>query len=197
MTVLILGLVLFLGVHSLRIVAEPWRQAQIARLGEKPWKLVYTAISLLGFGLILWGYAQARLTPTVLWATPRGMNHLAALLTLVAFILLAAGNGPRNHIRVKLRHPMVLSVKLWAFAHLLANNTLADMLLFGSFLLWAVLCFRAARQRDRAGAPAPAAGTTAGTVGTVIVGILAWAAFAFWIHGAWLGVRPFARAVGA
>lgn len=196
MTVLILGLVLFLGVHSLRIVAEPWRQAQIARLGEKPWKLGYTAVSLLGFGLILWGYAQARLAPTVLWATPRGMNHLAALLTLFAFVLLAAGNGPRNHIRTKLRHPMLLSVKLWALAHLLANNTLADLALFGSFLLWAVLCFRAARQRDRAGAPAPAGGTAVGTVGAVIVGIAAWAAFAFWIHGAWLGVRPFAKTLG-
>jgi uncharacterized membrane protein len=197
MTALVLGLLLFLGAHSVRIVAEPWRQAQIARLGDKPWKLGYTAISLLGFGLILWGYAQARLTPTVLWATPRGMNHLAALLTLLAFILLAASNGPRNHIKARLRHPMVLAVKLWAFSHLLANNTLADVILFGSFLFWAVLSFRAARQRDRAGAPAPAAGTMTGTVGTVLVGIAAWAAFAFWIHGAWLGVRPLGAMAGS
>lgn len=190
MTVLILGLVLFLGIHSLRIVAEPWRQAQIARLGEKPWKLIYTAISLLGFGMILWGYAQARLTPTVLWATPRGMNHLAALLTLIAFVLLTAAYVPRNHLKATLRHPMILGVKVWALAHLLANNTVADLILFGSFLIWAVLCFRAARQRDRAGAPAPAAGTAAGTAGAVVIGIAAWAAFAFWVHGAWLGVKP-------
>ena len=190
MTALILGLVLFLGIHSTRIVAEPWRQARIAQWGEKPWKLGYTALSLLGFGLILWGYAQARQTPSVLWATPRGMNHLAALLTLPAFVLLAAAYVPRNHFKAKLGHPMLAGVKLWALAHLLANNTLADLLLFGGFLLWALLCFRNARRRDRAAGVAAPAGSTTGTLLTLVVGALAWAAFAFWVHGAWLGVGP-------
>lgn len=190
MTALILGLVLFLGIHSTRLVAEPWRQARIAHWGEKPWKLGYTAVSLLGFALIFWGFAQARQTPAVLWAVPRGMNHLAALLTLVAFILLAAAHVPRNHLKARLGHPMLAAVKLWALAHLLANNSLADLLLFGGFLLWAVLCFRSARRRDREAGVSYPAGTAGGTAAAVFVGIAAWAAFAFWIHGAWLGIRP-------
>lgn len=187
---LILGLILFLGAHSLRIVAEPWRQARIAAWGEKPWKLAYTAVSLLGFGLILWGYAQARQAPVVLWPVPRGMNHLAALLTLLAFVLLAAAYVPRNHLKTRLGHPMLAGTKLWALAHLLANNTLADLLLFGGFLLWAVLCFARSRRRDRAAGRAYPAGTAGGTAATLLVGVAAWAGFAFWVHGAWLGVRP-------
>jgi len=187
---LIAGLLIFLGVHSVRIVAEDWRTATLAKRGESVWKLSYTALSLLGFGLIVWGFGQARLTPVVLWPTLRGMNHLAALLTLIAFVLLAAAHVPRNQIKARLRHPMILGVKLWALAHLLANNTLADLLLFGGFLLWAVLCFRAARQRDRAGAAPPPAGTAANTALTVLIGVAAWAGFAFWAHAALIGVRP-------
>lgn len=187
---LILGLLIFLGVHSVRIVAEDWRSAQRARLGETRWKLGYTVLSLLGFGLIVWGFAQARLAPQPLWAVPKGMNHLAALLTLLAFILLAAAYVPRNALKARLRHPMVLSVKLWALAHLLANNTLAELLLFGGFLIWAVLCFRAARQRDRAHPPAALASTAVGTALTVLIGTAAWAGFAFWAHAAWIGIRP-------
>lgn len=188
---LLLGLLIFLGVHSVRIVAEDWRTATLARRGEAVWKLGYTALSLLGFGLIIWGFGQARLTPVVLWPSVRGMNHLAALLTLIAFVLLAAAYVPRNHLKAKLRHPMILGVKLWALAHLLANNTLADLLLFGAFLVWAVLCFRAARQRDRAGAtPPPPVGTALGTALTLLIGVAAWAGFAFWAHAALIGVRP-------
>ncbi len=190
MTVLILGLLIFLGVHSVRIVADDWRSAQLKQRGETVWKLAYTALSLLGFGLIVWGYGLARQSPQVLWATPKGMNHLAALLTLIAFVLLAAAHVPRNAIKAKLRHPMVLGVKVWALAHLLANNTLADLVLFGGFLLWAVLCFRAARQRDRAQPPAALTASASGTGLTLLIGVLAWAGFAFWAHAALIGVRP-------
>lgn len=190
MSYLILGLVLFLGVHSVRIAADGWRSAQMARLGENAWKGLYSLLSIAGFALIIWGYGQARLTPQVLWATPKGMAHLASLLTLIAFVLLAAAYVPRNHLKARLRHPMILAVKLWALAHLLANNTLADLLLFGAFLLWAVLDFRAARQRDRATPPAPLLASAGGTAATVIIGLAAWAGFAFWAHAAWIGVRP-------
>lgn len=190
---LALGLTLFLGIHLTRALAPRWRDAQRARLGENGWKGLYTLVSVVGFGLILWGYSQARLNPVALWQPIRGMNHLAALLMLVAFIFLAATYVPRNHIKARLQHPMTLSVKVWALAHLLANNTLADVMLFGSFLVWAVLVFRAARRRA---APVMAAPTAAGTAATVVVGIALWAVFAFWLHAAWLGVAPLGRTVG-
>lgn len=190
MTWLALGLALFLGIHLTRAVAPRWRDAQFARLGEKGWKGLYTLVSLLGFGLILWGYSQARLEPIVLWPAIRGMNHGAAALMLVAMVLMAAAYVPRNHFKAKLQHPMTLSVKVWAFAHLLANNTLADVMLFGSFLVWSILVFRAARRRP---APAAPAGTVAGTAATVAVGIALWALFAFWAHAAWLGIAPLGR----
>ncbi len=194
MSYLIIGLVLFLGLHSVRIVAEPWRKAQIARHGERTWKGIYSLLSVLGLVLIVWGYGEARLQPTVLWASPTWTRHLAALLVLIAFVLLAAAYVPRNNIRYRLHHPMVLSVKVWAIAHLLANNTLADVLLFGSFLVWAVLDFRAARQRDRAGDIRYTPGTTGGTLATVVIGFAAWALFAFWAHRWLFGVSPLLRA---
>ncbi|HSV70089.1 MAG TPA: NnrU family protein [Methylibium sp.] len=191
MTLLILGLVLFLGTHSLRIVAEPWRTATRARLGEHAWKGLYSLVSIAGFVLIVWGYGLARQQPLPLWEPPVAMRHVAALLTLIAFVLLAAAYVPGNAIKAKLKHPMVLGVKVWAFAHLLANGTLADLLLFGGFLAWAVLCFRAARGRDRAAGTVYPAGTAGMSVVAVVVGVAAWAGFAFWAHAAWIGVRPF------
>ncbi len=190
MTWLALGLALFLGVHMTRAIAPRWRQAQIARLGDKGWKGLYTVVSLIGFVLIVWGYSLARQQPVVLWPAIRGMNHAAAALMLIAMILLAAAYVPRNHLKAKLQHPMTLSVKTWAFAHLIANNTLADLMLFGSFLVWSILVFRAARRRP---GPVMAAPTLAGTLATVVVGAALWAFFAFWAHAAWIGIAPLGR----
>lgn len=190
MTMLILGLVLFLGVHSIRIVADGWRSAMIGRMGELPWKAVYALLSIAGFVLIVWGFGLARQQPVQLWMPPRGMRHLAALLTLVSFILIAAAYVPRNAIKARLHHPMVLGVKVWALAHLLANGNLAHVVLFGAFLVWAVLSFRAARARDRAAGTVYPAGTTAGTLGAVVAGAAFWAVFAFWAHGYLIGIRP-------
>ncbi|HEY5291501.1 MAG TPA: NnrU family protein [Burkholderiales bacterium] len=191
MTILILGLLVFLGVHSTRIVADDWRAAQLKRLGESAWKGIYALLSLAGFGLIIWGFALARQQSMVLWMPPVAMRHVAALLTLIAFVLLAAAYVPRNAIKSSLHHPMVLAVKVWAFAHLLANGKLADLVLFGAFLAWAVVCFIAARKRDRAAGTQYPAGTPGGTATTVVVGAAAWAVFAFWLHAALIGVRPF------
>ncbi|WP_341916048.1 NnrU family protein [Polaromonas sp. YR568] len=190
MAILILGLVLFLGVHSIRIVADGWRTATIGRVGELPWKAVYALLSIVGFVLIVWGFGLARQQPVQLWMPPRGMRHLASLLTLIAFILLAATYVPRNAIKARLHHPMVLGVKVWALAHLLANGNVAHMVLFGAFLVWAALSFRAARARDRAAGTVYPAGTPAGTAITVVVGAAAWAVFAFWAHGYLIGIRP-------
>jgi len=201
-TLLIVGLILFLGTHSARIFAEDSRKALIARLGLMPWKAIYSLLSLAGLLLIVYGYGEARATPISLWPVSTGARHAASLLTLFSFILLAAAYVPRNRIKARLRHPMVLAVKTWALAHLLANGTLADLLLFGGFLVWAVLSFRAARGRDReaamlsadtgtsATASAPAGGSLAFDLGAIVVGLVAWWAFAFHLHARWIGVSP-------
>ena len=192
MTVLLLGLVLFLGMHSVRIFAEGWRTAMFQRLGEQRWKALFSIVSIIGFVLIMWGYALARQDPTVLWPQPpTWMRHIAALLTLLAFVLLAAAYVPNNEIRARLKHPMVLGVKAWALAHLLANNTLADVLLFGSFLAWAVLAFISEKRRDKGLVTIHGGiGTAWRTVVTALVGVVLWAGFAFWLHARWLGVAP-------
>ncbi len=194
MSTLILGLLLFLGMHSVRIVAEGWRTRIVARLGPMAWKGLYSLVSLAGLVLIVWGYAQARQQPVLLWSPPVALKHLNSLFTLLAFILVVAAYVPRNAIRARLHHPMILGVKLWAFGHLLATGKLADLLLFGAVLLWAVLDFRAARQRDRAQGTVYAPGKVVPTLLVVAVGASAWAAFAFWLHAAWIGVAPMARA---
>ena len=191
MTVLILGLILFLGPHSVRIVAEPWRTQMLHRLGEKPWKGLYSLVSLIGFALIIWGYGLTRYDPVVLWQPPVAMRHIASLLTLASFILLTAAYVPGNSIKARLRHPMILGVKLWAFAHLLANGMLADLVLFGAFLLWAVLDYRAARERDREQSISYGQGKLVPSIVAVVIGTLLWAAFAFWLHRWWIGVAPF------
>lgn len=191
MTVLLLGLVLFLGVHSVRIVADDWRGTMRARLGEGPWKGLYSLLSIAGFVLLVWGYGLARQQPVLLWQPPVWTRHLAALLMLVSMVLLMAAYVPRNGFKAKLHHPMMLATKVWAFAHLIANQTLADVLLFGAFLVWAVAGFAAARRRDRLAGTAYRPGTTAATVATVVLGVAVWALFAFWAHGWLFGVRPF------
>jgi uncharacterized membrane protein len=191
MTLLILGLVVFLGIHSARVFAEATRRNFIAQRGAGAWKGLYTVVSLAGFALLVWGYGQARLQPTVVWNPPVAMRHVVSLLTLVSFVLLAAAYVPGNQIKAKLHHPMTLAVKVWAFAHLIANQTLADLLLFGGFLAWSIAVFSAARRRDRADGITYAAGTASRTGITVVVGLIAWIVFALWLHGPLIGVRPF------
>ncbi|MBN3763782.1 NnrU family protein [Burkholderia sp. Ac-20365] len=191
MLILILGLVLFLGGHSVRIFAEDWRSAQIARMGEKKWKAAYSIVSLIGLVLIIVGYGMARREPVVLWAPPVWAPHLAGLLTLCAFILFPAAHAPGNHFKAIFRHPMTLGVALWALAHLLANGTLNALVLFGTFLVWAVLDIAAALKRDRAEGVVYPKGTLSRDVMPVVAGAVVWAAFAFFLHGWLFGVRPF------
>lgn len=191
MSVLIVGLLLFLSVHSVRIFAEDWRGAQIARFGENGWKLAYSLVSLIGLVVLIYGYGMTRADPVFVWNPPIWTRHLAALLTLPAFILLAAAYVPGNRIRSALGHPMILGVKIWAFAHLLANGRLGDIVLFGAFLLWAVLDFRAARQRDRAAAVTRPAGGLAGDALTLAIGLIGWVVFALYLHTWLIGVPVF------
>jgi uncharacterized membrane protein len=196
MTLLILGLIVFLGSHSIRIVAEPWRLRTIAAIGAHRWKGALSLVSLAGFVMLVMGYGEVRGTTDMLWMPPTGMRHLAALLVLVAFIFLAASGIPGNAIKARLGHPMILGVKVWALAHLLANGSTLQVGVFGCFLVWAVFSFRAARQRDRAAAAAgsaqavPVPVSARATALTVVAGLAGWALFAFWLHGLLIGVRP-------
>ena len=187
---LVAGLVVFLGVHSSRMLADGWRSRTIERLGAKSWKGLYTLVSIAGLALVVWGYGVARQQPVQLWSPPVGLRHAAALLTWLAFVLLAATYVPGNQIKARLHHPMLLGTKVWALAHLLANGTLAGALLFGGFLLWAVTMFASARRRDRREAVLHAPGTAGRTAITLAAGTVAWAVFAFWLHGLLIGIRP-------
>ena len=188
---LILGLMIFLGVHSVRIFAGNWRDGQLARMGEARWKGLYALLSLAGFGLLIYGFGLARADPTVLWLPPRWTRHLAALLTLPAIILLVAAYVPGSHIKAAVGHPMIAGVKIWALAHLLANGKPYAMVLFGAFLVWAILDFVSARRRDRAaGRRYPASGWSRDAM-VMVTGLAAWATFALYGHAWLIGVRPF------
>ncbi|MCC6472417.1 MAG: NnrU family protein [Burkholderiales bacterium] len=191
MSVFILGMIVFFGVHSLRIFAEGWRRRWIERIGPRPYKGIYSLLSLAGLALLVRGYGQVRGAPVALWDPPAWTRHLASLVVLAAFVLMAAAYVPRNRIRIALGHPMILGVTLWALAHLAANGTLAGALLFGAFLVWGIFDYRAARLRGRPAGQARAGGGLAGDAGTLATGVIAWAVFAFWLHAALIGVAPF------
>jgi uncharacterized membrane protein len=188
MTLLLIGLVLFLGIHSASIVAESWRQRTMRRLGMGPWKGLYALISLVGFVLIVYGYAAARQQPIVVYTPPVWTRHLALLLMLPVFPLLFAAYLP-GRIKATLKHPMLVATKLWALAHLLANGTLADVLLFGGFLAWAVadrISFKKRSQPDLRTAPP----SKYNDVIAVVLGLVAYAAFTKWLHLYLIGVYP-------
>jgi uncharacterized membrane protein len=188
MTQLILGLVLFLGIHSASIFAGGLRDKMAAR-SELGWKAVYGIVSLAGLVLIVRGYADARLIPTLLYAPPVWTRHLAALLMLPMFILFFAPYFP-GRIKTAARHPQLVAVKLWAVAHLLANGTVADVVLFGSFLAWAVVDRISLKRRPAR--PVPGAPESAiNDVILVVLGLAAYAGFAMWAHARWIGVAPF------
>lgn len=191
MTLFIVGLVIFLGSHSIRIFADDWRSAQVAKLGPHAWKGLYSVVSLAAFIMLVWGYGIARAQPVVLYAPPVWARHLAAPLVLLAFILVVAAYVPGTRIKARVGHPMVAGVKTWAVAHLLANGTLADVILFGSFLVWAILDYIASRRRDRAAGTVYPVGPVSRDITAIVIGIVAWAVFAFWLHGLLFGVRPF------
>lgn len=190
MPVLILGLVLFLGMHSLRIFADGWRTRQIARLGLQRWKALYAVVAIAGFVLICWGFGLARQHPVLLYVPPLWLRHVNALFTLVALVLFVAARVPRNGLKAWLHHPQVLAVKVWAFGHLLATGMLHDVVLFCAFLLWSVVLFAASRRRDRIAGTIYPAGTLRGTVITVVIGVVVWAVFARWLHLWLIGVSP-------
>ena len=141
MSVLIAGLVVFLAAHCAGLVAPAWRARQIARVGLGPWKLAYSAISLAGLVLIVRGFGTARADEIVVWQSPVWTRHVTVLLTVVGFVLIAAAYVPGTRIKAALGHPMTAGVALWATGHLIASGRLADVVLFGAFLVWASITF--------------------------------------------------------
>jgi len=192
MSLFIIGLIIFLGSHSCRIFAEPWRNHMIDRLGEVKWKGLYTIISLVGFIIMVIGYGQARQDTLVLWQPNPFLIYIALALNLIAFIFLASSSPSNNAIRLKLKHPMILGVKVWALAHLLSNGTSVNLILFGAFLIWAVLDFRSARKRP-ALMPQQAEISTKATLIVIASGVILWAVFVFGLHQYLIGVSPLAR----
>lgn len=190
MGLLVLGLVIFIGVHSIRIAAPQWRDAQIARFGPQAWRGLFALLSVVGIALIVYGYGVSRRYPVPLWAPPFWMAHVTALLTAIAVIMIVAAYVPGNHFKRALGQPFVSGVALWAFAHLLANGTLNAIVLFLVFLVWALAELRVENRRDRAAGVVYPAGQVSRDVVAVVIGVVAWAVFAFWLHGLLIGVRP-------
>lgn len=186
MALLAIGLSLFLGVHSLRIFAPAWRDRMIARIGENRWRGIYSLLAAAGLVAIVWGYAQARMQPTILYVPPVWGRHLVPLLLLPVFVLLAAANLP-GRIKRAVQHPMLTAVGLWGASHLLANGTLADVMLFGGFAGWAVLDRISVARRP---APAVESGSARNDAIAVVAGLAIYAITVLWLHEWWLGVSP-------
>jgi uncharacterized membrane protein len=191
MILFITGLLLFLGIHSVSIVAPGWRGAQVARRGEGAWKGIYSIVSAVGLALLIVGYGMARRDPVVLYTAPTALRHLALLIMVPVFPLLFAAYLP-GRIRSAAKHPFLLATKLWATAHLLANGTLVDVLLFGSILIWAVADRISVKRRSVAEAhDAPAAPPRAVNDAIAVVGGLAtYVVIVFWAHRWLIGVSP-------
>jgi uncharacterized membrane protein len=187
MAILILGLLLFLAAHSISIVSRYQRTALMARMGEGPYKGAYSLLSLVGLVLIVYGYGLARQDPVHVWFPPTGMRHVASTLMLFVFPLLFAAYLP-GRIKAAVKHPMLAAVKIWAFAHLIANGTLADIVLFGGLLAWAVVDRISLKRR---GPLPPVAANTRNDVLAIVLGLAVYLLFAFYLHRALFGVGPF------
>ncbi len=188
MTYLLLGLIVFLGIHSASIVAPHWRDSTAARMGNA-WRGLYSLISIAGFILIIWGYGLARRHSVVLYVPPESARYVTAALMLPVFPLLLAAYFP-GRIKNAVGHPMLVAVMLWALAHLLGSGKCENVLLFGAFLAWAV----ADRVSFRWRTPRPISTAPPGRWNdliAVLAGLVLYVAFAHWLHVRWIGVQPF------
>ncbi len=185
----IVGLVLFFAIHLVNVVAPDWRNAKIASMGEMKWKAAYSILSLGGFLLMIRGFAQIRPDAPILFTPPAWAPHLASLLMAIAFIFMVATYLPTGKIKQAVKHPFLLAIKIWALAHLLSNGDLASLILFASFLAYAVWNRIALKRR---GAPNPVATSKSSDYIAVVAGLAFWAVFIFWGHEWLIGVNPIA-----
>jgi len=186
------GLTLFLLPHSVSIFARTWRDKQKIAIGPKVYDGLYSLLSLVGLILIVWGYGQTRVEAVHVWNPPPAMRHVAAVLMLISFVLLAAAYIPRNKIKAVIGHPMAVAIKVWAFAHLLSNGRLGDMVLFGVFLVWSIVYYASSRRHDRLTkntSTVPA--NMIMTLYTVVAGVLFWVVTILYLHLRLIGVQPF------
>ena len=192
LAVLVLGLIVFTGGHALTM-ARGARAAFVARLGEVPYKIAYSLVAILAIALIAWGYGQYRATGWIqVWNPPGFMRHVTVALMWPSIVCIAAAYSP-GHIKRTLKHPMLVGVKLWAFAHLLANGDLGSIVLFGSILAWAVVDRISLKRRSDPGAPPIPIGGWKNDVVAVIAGTLLYLALGFVVHPLVIGVPAFTR----
>lgn len=189
MVYLIAGLVLFLGVHSVRVFAPAFRDNFIASRGAGSWKILYTVISIVGLALLIWGYGQARLDNVFFYSPPTWASHVLLLFMAPAMILVVASQVPTGYTKKKVKNPMLLGTKIWALGHLLVNGDLASWLLFGGFIAWAVLVLISTKKR---GQTFPAETSVTGDVLSVVIGLGLWFGIAVWAHERFIGVAVIA-----
>lgn len=184
---LIIGLAVFLGIHTVRMVAPGFRAERIAAMGEGPWKGVYSLVSAIGLGMIVYGFYQARPEAALVYTPPLWTRHVALLLMALSFILLMVFNLPSGRLKPIIVHPFLAAVMLWAIAHLFANGDMASLLLFGAFLIWAGLNRLSVARR---GEPAPVAGPLKYDAIAIVSGLVLWALFLWGLHQWLFGVSP-------
>jgi uncharacterized membrane protein len=188
MTILILGLIVVLGTHSLKVFAPAWRLALVNRLGDGPYKAVNSLVSLIGLILIVWGFGLAWQDPAFVYAPPSWGRHVAMALMVPALILAFASGFPASWIKRYVAHPLLAATMLWAVAHLFANGDLAGVVLFAAILIWAVV-----DRLFQSAAPAPAAVPTApgkGDYAAIAAGLALYAALVGGLHFWLFGVSP-------
>ncbi|WP_224003479.1 NnrU family protein [Aureimonas sp. SA4125] len=190
MTVMIAGLLLFLGLHSVRIFGEGLRTASIARFGETAYKAVYSLVSLAGLVLVGQGYGEALADGGMVWDPPAATRHLSLLLVPAAFVLVVAAYVPTGRIKAFVGHPMVLGIGLWALGHLLANGETANVVLFGAFLVWAAFDYAASLARDRRMGTVRRSLGARGDILAITVGLGAALVFIWRLHLWLIGVTP-------
>lgn len=193
MALLIISIILFLGLHSVRVFAPEWRQRTIARMGLKAWRGLYSLLSIASLVLLIYAFGASRAETPILYVPPMFMVHITLTLMLISMILLMASILPAGRIAVWVKHPMVTAVKVWAFAHLLSNGELNSVLLFGAFLAWGVMVRISAKRRARAGEKVVRDFvSTQYDVAAVISGIALYAVILLYLHEMLIGVSPLA-----